>query len=85
MPNTSTCESKCFHLDYQTNAPSSLRVILCSQNFKENECTLKTTFLSTKKKKHDSDKVCYLLYASSWYKLLGNVLANDRQKSYFRA
>lgn len=49
MPNTSTCESKCFHLDYQTNAPSSLRVILCSQNFKENECTLKTTFLSTKK------------------------------------
>lgn len=84
MPNTSTCKSKCFHLDCQTNAPSSLKVILCSQNFKENECTLKTTCFSVQKK-NDSDKVCYLLYASSWHKLLGNVLANDKQKSYFRA
>ena len=29
MPNTSASDSLCFHLDYQTNAPSSLKVIPC--------------------------------------------------------
>ena len=71
MPNTSACESLCFHLDYQTNAPSSLKVILCvlRTSGKMNvHWKWHVSQYKKKKERDDSDKVfsllCYLLYAS---------------------
>ena len=79
----STHASLCFPLDQQTSASFfSQSNTQCSQHFKENECTLKMTCFSVQK--NNSGKVsgllCYFLYASSWYKLHGNVLSNDKQK-----
>ena len=69
MPNTSASDSLCFHLDYQTNAPSSLKVIPCVlRTSRKMNVHWKRHVSQYKKKKDDSDKVfrllCYLLYAS---------------------